>query len=61
EQQGNQHLHDVHVEFLLGTITKMLDLYLDELPEMLAVSCGCTVSCATIWHTLHRAGFTMKK
>ncbi|KIK75344.1 hypothetical protein PAXRUDRAFT_44168, partial [Paxillus rubicundulus Ve08.2h10] len=57
----NRHLHDVNVEFLLGTITKTPDLYLDELQEMLAVSCGHTVSHATIWHTLRRAGFTMKK
>ncbi|KIK85510.1 hypothetical protein PAXRUDRAFT_40987, partial [Paxillus rubicundulus Ve08.2h10] len=61
ERQGNQHLHDVDVEFLLGTITKTPDLYLDELQEVLAVSCGCMVSHATIWRTLRRAGFTMKK
>ncbi|KIK94859.1 hypothetical protein PAXRUDRAFT_141989, partial [Paxillus rubicundulus Ve08.2h10] len=61
ERQGNQHLHGVNVEFLLGTITKTPDLYLDKLQEMLAVSCGCMVLCATIWCTLHRAGFTMKK
>ncbi|KAF8137588.1 hypothetical protein EV363DRAFT_1124857, partial [Boletus edulis] len=59
ERKGNRHLHDV--DFLLGTITKTPDLYLDELQEMLAVSCGRIVSRATIWRTLRKAGFTMKK
>lgn len=49
------------LQFLLGTIAKTPDLYLDELQEMLAASCGRTVSRATIWRTLRRAGFTMKK
>lgn len=57
----NRHLRDVDVEFLLGTIQKAPDLYLDELQEMLAQSCGVEVSCATVWRTLQRAGFTMKK
>ncbi|KIJ04708.1 hypothetical protein PAXINDRAFT_24918, partial [Paxillus involutus ATCC 200175] len=48
-------------QFLLGTIQKTPDLYLDELREMLATSCGVDVSRATIWRTLRRAGFTMKK
>ncbi|KAF9220151.1 hypothetical protein BS17DRAFT_715510, partial [Gyrodon lividus] len=47
--------------FLLGTIQKAPDLYLDELKEMLAVSCGVDVSHMTVWRTLHQAGFTMKK
>ncbi|KIJ08894.1 hypothetical protein PAXINDRAFT_48567, partial [Paxillus involutus ATCC 200175] len=37
------------------------DLYLDELQEMLATSCGVHVSRATVWRTLHKAGFMMKK
>ncbi|KIK16908.1 hypothetical protein PISMIDRAFT_112404 [Pisolithus microcarpus 441] len=61
ECKGNRHLRDVDVEFLLGTIQKMPDLYLDELQEMLATSCGVQVSCSTVWHTLRRSGFTMKK
>ncbi|KAF9228549.1 hypothetical protein BS17DRAFT_663580, partial [Gyrodon lividus] len=48
-------------QFLLGTIQKAPDLYLDELKEMLAVSCGVDVSRTTVWRTLHQAGFTMKK
>ncbi|KIK10986.1 hypothetical protein PISMIDRAFT_76308, partial [Pisolithus microcarpus 441] len=48
-------------QFLLGTIQKAPDLYLDELQEMLVQSCGVEVSRATVWWTLQRAGFTMKK
>ena len=49
------------LQFLLGTIERAPDLYLDELQEMLAASCGHTVSKPTIWHTLRKTGFTMKK
>ncbi|KAF9234994.1 hypothetical protein BU15DRAFT_65215 [Melanogaster broomeanus] len=63
EEDGteNGHLRDVDAEFLLGTIEKSPDLYLDELQEMLATSCGVYVSRATVWRTLRKAGFTMKK
>ncbi|KIK72482.1 hypothetical protein PAXRUDRAFT_180579, partial [Paxillus rubicundulus Ve08.2h10] len=47
--------------FLLGTIKKAPDLYLDELQEMLAVSCGVWVAHSTVWRMLHSKGFTMKK
>ncbi|KAH7923726.1 hypothetical protein BV22DRAFT_1014843, partial [Leucogyrophana mollusca] len=47
--------------FLLGTVQNTPDLYLDELQEMLAVSCGVEVSRSTVWRTLQRAGFSMKK
>ncbi|KIK22959.1 hypothetical protein PISMIDRAFT_44283, partial [Pisolithus microcarpus 441] len=49
------------VQFLLGTIQKAPGLYLDELQEMLVQSCGVEVSHTTIWRSLQRAGFTMKK
>lgn len=49
------------MQFLLGTIQQCPDLYLDELQEMMALSCGVNVSRSTVWHTLKRAGFTMKK
>ena len=49
------------LQFLLGTIEKVPNLYLDELQEMLVVSCGRTVLKSTIWHTLHKTGFMMKK
>ncbi|KAI0262505.1 hypothetical protein BGY98DRAFT_899212, partial [Russula aff. rugulosa BPL654] len=37
------------------------DMYLDELRDTLATTCGVKVSDATVWRTLRRAGFTMKK
>jgi len=65
EKKPNRHLRDVDVEvceklvrlaysdatsqFLLGAIQKSPNSYLDELQEMLALSCGVQVSCATIW------------
>ncbi|KIJ06531.1 hypothetical protein PAXINDRAFT_20276 [Paxillus involutus ATCC 200175] len=61
DRTSNRHFQDVDVEFLLGTIEKALDLYLDDLQEMLAVSCGVQVTCLTVWRTLHSKGFTMKK
>ncbi|KAF8551745.1 hypothetical protein OG21DRAFT_1466735, partial [Imleria badia] len=61
ERKKSQHLRDVDVEFLLGTIEKAPDLYLDELQDMLAASCGRTISKSTIWRTLRKTGFTMKK
>jgi transposase len=39
----------------------MPDMYLDELRDTLATTCGVKVSDATVWRTLRRAGFTMKK
>ena len=39
----------------------MPDSYLDELQEALAMSSGVQVSRSTVWRTLRRAGFTMKK
>ena len=49
------------LQFLLGVVQNTPDLYLDELQEMLAVSCGTNVSRTTVWRTLHRTGYTMKK
>jgi transposase len=48
-------------QFLLGTIRETPDMYLDELREILAITCGVNASPSTLWRTLHRAGFTMKK
>ena len=36
-------------------------MYLDELKEILEISCGVSISRSTIWRMLRRAGFTMKK
>ncbi|KAF8833631.1 hypothetical protein BDN67DRAFT_865147, partial [Paxillus ammoniavirescens] len=57
DRTSNRHLQD----FLLGTSEKAPDLYLDELQEMLAVSCGVQVARSTVWRTLRSKGFTMKK
>ena len=39
----------------------MPDTYLDELQEMLVVTCGVQVSKLTVWHALRSGGFTLKK
>jgi hypothetical protein len=39
----------------------MPDLYIDELQEMLSMSCGQDVSRATVWQVLHKGGYTLKK
>jgi transposase len=49
------------MQFLLGTINTTPDFFLDELQEILQVYRGVNVSQATVWRTLKRAGFTMKK
>jgi hypothetical protein len=46
---------------LLRAVRSTPDAYLDELQDMLAASCGRSVSRATVWRVLHRAGFTLKK
>ncbi|KIK95557.1 hypothetical protein PAXRUDRAFT_140447, partial [Paxillus rubicundulus Ve08.2h10] len=61
EKVGRRDLSDVNIKFLLSTVQKTPDLYLDELQEMLQVSCGMEVSCAMVWRTLCRYVFTMKK
>jgi hypothetical protein len=37
------------------------DLYLDELREELKAECGVSVNLSTIWRTLVRSGYSMKK
>ena len=49
------------IQFILGAIRDTPDLYIDELQEMLATSCGQTVSRSTVWRVLCRGGFTLKK
>ncbi|KIM51639.1 hypothetical protein SCLCIDRAFT_1166606 [Scleroderma citrinum Foug A] len=61
ERQKNRHLRGIDVEFLLNTIKKTPDVYLDELQTMIALECGKDVSRSTIWRTLRRCGLTMKK
>ena len=45
----------------MGSMQHAPDLYLDELHELLTITCGVDISEATIWRTLKWAGFTMKK
>ncbi|KAK2463341.1 hypothetical protein APHAL10511_004652 [Amanita phalloides] len=56
-----QCLNSADEEFLLGKIKEIPDAYLDELQEMLMVSCGIHVSRAMVWCTLRKKGYTMKK
>ena len=53
--------NDSFHQILFGSIKKQPDYYLDELQEIMNTTCGVQVSKATVWHTLHKAGFTMKK
>ena len=48
-------------QILFGSIRKQPDYHLDELQEIMNTTCGVQVSKATVWWTLHKAGFTMKK
>ncbi|KAJ3870640.1 hypothetical protein F5051DRAFT_314479, partial [Lentinula edodes] len=46
---------------LTGNIRQRNDLYLDELQDLVSSRLGISVDDLTIWRTLHRQGFTMKK
>ena len=48
-------------QHLLRTLEASPDLYLDELRQDLEFHTGKSASISTIWRTLHRAGYTMKK
>ncbi|KAF8686593.1 hypothetical protein AX14_003833 [Amanita brunnescens Koide BX004] len=61
QEQRKGKLHDVDLEILFGSIRKQPDYYLDELQEIMSTTCGVEVSKATVWRTLHKAGFTIKK
>jgi len=49
------------LQHLLTTMTNMPDVYLDELCLDLQAKCGVVVSLNTVWRTLQKGGFTMKK
>lgn len=55
------HQDSICRQYLLSSIDHRRDLFLDELREKLGASSGKYVSDSTIWRTLERAGFTMKK
>jgi transposase len=48
-------------QHLFNTLNNMPDLYLDELRLELLETCGVSVSLKTIWKTLRRGGYSMKK
>ncbi len=48
-------------QFLMQTVTRRNDMYLEELREVLEERCGVHVSESTIWRTLQRVGFRMKE
>jgi hypothetical protein len=48
-------------KYILGSIDHRPDVYLDQIQAGLRDTCGVEVSLPTIWRTLERSGFTMKK
>ncbi|KAJ7463644.1 hypothetical protein FB451DRAFT_1180122 [Mycena latifolia] len=44
-----------------GSVDETCDTYLEELQESLGFVCGAEASQATIWRTLQRKGYRMKK
>jgi len=51
----------VRLQFIHGSISKSLDIYLDELKQGLEEICGTSVSLSTVWRALKQSRFTMKK
>ena len=49
------------IKHLFNTLSSAPDLYLDELRLELQERCGVSVSMSTIWRTLRKGGYTMKK
>lgn len=49
------------IKHLFNTLSSTPDLYLDELRLELQERLGVTVSIPTIWRTLRKGGYTMKK
>ena len=49
------------IKHLFNTLSSAPDLYLDELQLELQERLGVSVSTSTIWRTLKKGGYTMKK
>jgi transposase len=49
------------VQHIFAAVNNMPDLYLDELRLELQETCGVSVSMSTIWRTLVKGGYSMKK
>jgi transposase len=56
-----QQLLKLATQHLFQTLEATPDLFLDELCQDLELQTGKSVSISTIWRTLRRAGYTMKK
>ncbi|KAJ7726446.1 Homeodomain-like protein, partial [Mycena maculata] len=62
ELRGRKHSLTVSdTKFLCGLVRHSPDLYLAELQEVLEDRLGVQVHEATLWRSLRRCGFTMKK
>jgi transposase len=53
--------YDLSIKHLFNTLNTAPDLYLDELRLELQERLGVSVSMSTIWRTLRKGGYTMKK
>ncbi|KLO09048.1 Homeodomain-like protein, partial [Schizopora paradoxa] len=61
EKRGRPRALDfADTKFIMGTVNRYNDRYLDELKDMLEERCNVKVSESTIWRTLNRVGFRMK-
>ncbi|KDR78495.1 hypothetical protein GALMADRAFT_49920, partial [Galerina marginata CBS 339.88] len=56
-----RHLTMEEVSFLQGQVNSTCDVFLDELQESLSAICGADTHVSTIWRTLKRCGYRMKK
>ncbi|KAF8814276.1 hypothetical protein BYT27DRAFT_7047953, partial [Phlegmacium glaucopus] len=56
-----RHMTMEEVAFLQGQVNSTCDVFLDELQESLSAICGADTSISTIWRTLKRTGYRMKK
>ena len=54
-------LRDVHIQYMHNMLERTPDLYLDEMRLEMQEVCGILLSLPTIWRTLVRSGYTMKK
>ncbi|KAF8587505.1 hypothetical protein K439DRAFT_1337924 [Ramaria rubella] len=61
KKKGRRALTAAQVDFLQGSLNRSCDLYLDELRDSLEQVCGVSVSLPTVWRSLRRSGWTMKK
>jgi hypothetical protein len=51
----------MQLKHILGILDERPDVYLDELRQELLDTCGVSVSESTVWRTLIKGGYSMKK